>query len=461
MFADANATRGGDGTRERPFVSLQDAVYYAAGRAVLVCRDGVFNESVTIDAGIEVVGGFDCAADWTWRASAWSTIEAPPDEVALTITDRGNGAKVRNFAIRAASARIAGGSSIGVAAADVVAELLQVDVVAGDALDGAHGETPFEAPDPGENAPLDASNACVIASEVRGAEPGVTVCEDGETRGGDGGRGALPDRDVHGQRGGDGTPLPEPNPDNRGLGGAGQSEPIRSCGHGTNGANGAPGEAGAAGLGSTLALTGVIGGKGGDGKPGRRGQGGGGGGSAMPGRFCLDGSNVVAGPGASGGGGGAGGCGGKGGQGGQAGGSSIGLLNLGARVVLNDVTVAVGKGGKGGDGATGRGGGLGGSGGIGGEASGLENSIRGCRGGHGGHGGDGGPGGGGRGGHAVGIAYAYAPPPDWTGLKRFVQGMAGDGGSGGPGAPAESAGMPGVSGPCWNFGANEPCDGSP
>ncbi|WCQ88608.1 hypothetical protein NQZ70_01287 [Sorangium sp. Soce836] len=456
VFARASAKAGGDGTRAKPYASLAEAIANANGKRVLACASGAFAESVTISAGVEVIGGFDCGARWTWSKTARSAIEAPADEIALTLTEAASGAKVRSFQVTAASATVAGGSSIGVAVADIEAELAQVDVTAGDGMDGAKGETPMGAPQAGASAPAtSASNACELPAAVRGGEPGVTTCEDGETLGGAGGLGGSPGMDDgNGQRGEDGAPLPEENPNNRGLGGIGQTDAAGECRRGEDGKSGDAGIAGDAGSSTTLTLDGIAGGDGGNGINGTRGQGGGGGGGAKAGLFCGPAAAPVEGPGASGGGGGAGGCGGKGGGGGKAGGSSIGILSLGTKLVLMDVTVAVGKAGKGGDGAGGRGGAVGGSGSTGGTPSSLGGSA-GCRGGDGGQGGAGGPGAGGRGGHAVGIAYAAAPSD--APAVQFTPGTPGDGGSAAPGGPQESAGAPGSAGSCWDFATGKGC----
>ncbi|CAN90792.1 putative secreted protein [Sorangium cellulosum So ce56] len=449
VFASATAEAGGDGTKAKPYASLGEAVANAKGKRVLACTSEPFVESVTIDAGVEVIGGFDCEAGWTWSESARSGIEGPAGVVALTLGEGANGATVRSFAVSAASATEPGGSSIGVAVADVEAELAEVDVTAGDGMAGANGETPTEAPQAGASAPAELSNAC--STVVFGGESGVTTCEDGETRGGVGGLGGMMGTDEgNGQKGADGAPLPEPNPDAYGLGGAGQTD--SNCRRGEDGLPGTDGETGEAGSGTELTLADIAGGDGGEGKTGKKGQGGGGGGGAKAGLFCGPSANPMVGPGASGGGGGAGGCGGKGGGGGKAGGSSIGLVSLGTKLMLTDVTVTVGKAGKGGDGARGLGGAAGGSGATGGTATPLGGSI-GCRGGDGGQGGMGGPGAGGRGGHAVGIAYGVAPGAAVT-LASFIGGTAGEGGGTAPGG---NAGEAGVSGECWDFTGNASC----
>ncbi|WP_437761667.1 hypothetical protein WMF27_03530 [Sorangium sp. So ce281] len=457
VFASATAEAGGDGTKTRPYASLGEAVANAGNKRVLACASGAFAESVTIGAKVEVIGGFDCAAEWTWSEAARSAIEGPAGAVALTLLEAASGAKVRSFAVRAARATEPGGSSIGVAVADIDAELAQVDVTAGDGMDGAKGETPTEAPQ--EGAPgMTGSKACSLPAAVRGGQAGVTMCEDGETSsGGRGGPGGIPGMgDGNGQEGDGGVPLPELDPGDYGLGGAGQTDAAASCSRGEEGAPGVAGVAGVAGergSATTLMLTGIVGGDAGNGTTGKRGQGGGGGGGAKAGQFCPDTPDPVEGPGASGGGGGAGGCGGKGGGGGKAGGSSLGIVSLGTKLVLREVTVTVGKAGKGGDGVAGQSGADGGVGAAGGAASGTSPSIRGCDGGRGGAGGAGGPGAGGRGGHAVGIAYGVAPGAAVT-LANFMGGTAGEGGGTAPGG---NAGEAGVSGECWDFTGNASC----
>ncbi|WP_437623730.1 hypothetical protein [Sorangium sp. So ce1151] len=461
VFASAIAEPGGDGTKAKPYASLGEAVANAKGKRVLACASGPFAESVTIEAGLEVIGGFDCDADWTWGEQARSTIEGSAGAVALTLTETASGAKVRSFAIRAANAKDAsdeahateaGRSSIGVVVADIEAELVQVEVTAGDGADGADGETPMEAPQAGAGAPTNVSNACTAL--VYGGDPGVTACEDGETRGGVGGLGGITNTEGgNGLKGADGAPLPEPNADASGLGGTGQTDPDGDCKPGAIGKSGTRGRAGVASTDTTLTLAGIVGGDGENGTVGTRGQGGGGGGGAKAGLFCPGPSmSTVEGVGASGGGGGAGGCGGKGGGGGQAGGSSIGIVSLGTKLVLTEVTVTVGKAGKGGDGVAGQNGANGGAGAAGGAASEKPPSIPGCDGGKGGRGGAGGPGAGGRGGHAVGIAYA-APGAAVT-LAKFMAGTAGEGGGMAPGG---NAGEMGVSGECWDFAGNASC----
>jgi hypothetical protein len=457
VFARADAPAGGNGSQAKPFAVLGDAVTAAqsAGKRLYACAGAPFVEAVTISAGIEVWGGFDCAKGWAWSRDARAVLSGPADAVALTIGKNAGGAKVEGFAITAASPSDpkGGGSSIAVGVDDVTATLERCDVSAGDAADGPDGITPTAPPLTGADAPVSdpmTMNACINPGSVAGGAPGVTTCDDGTTSGGAGGKGGITGtNNGDGAKGADGEPPDATN----GLGGAGES--ATKCAVGVSGKDGDPGPAGPGGsvAGDVLSLTGIASTDATDGKPGTKAQGGGGGGGAKSGMFCAGG---VDGNGASGGGGGAGGCGGKGGGGGKAGGSSIAIVNLGTRLTLAEVTIAVGKAGKGGAGTAGQSGATGGSGAAGGAASGTAPSKPGCKGGDGGLGGPGGSGGGGHGGHAVGVAYLKAPSAAAV-VKTFTPGTPGGGGAAGPGAPTSSNGGTGNAAQCWDFGTSAPC----
>jgi hypothetical protein len=451
VFVQADSATGvEDGTMANPFTSLQLAVNATGGKRVYVCTSAPFKEAVTIDAGVEVYGGFTCAKGWSWSPDARAQLKGPADSVALTIS--GDGAKVEGFAIMAASPSDpkGGGSSIGVVVDDVAVTLERCDVTASDAADGAKGTTPTDSVAKGADAAMPdmmTENACVLPAAVGGGAAGVTTCDDGTTSGGMGGKGGITGMpDGNGQSGADGSPMDMMN----GLGGAGES--TSKCVAGGTGNDGTPGPSGPGGSISSdkLSLSGITNSDVTDGQPGTKAQGGGGGGGAKSGPFCGGG---VDGPGASGGGGGAGGCGGKGGGGGKAGGSSIAIVSLGTKLVLIELTLATGHGGKGGDGATGQNGGDPGAGAVGGAKSATPPSTNGCKGGDGGSGGPGGSGGGGRGGHSIGIAYASAPAMMPV-VKTFTAGMPGGVGNGASGA---QGGAPGSAGQCWDFTTHASC----
>jgi hypothetical protein len=457
--ADA-ADDQGDGSKDKPYKTLQSAVDKADKRWIIACTKGSFAEAVTLAGPVEIYGGFDCDAEWTWSETARTKLDGPSDSIALTITSAAGGTKIKNLAITAASATVPGGSSIAVAVSDIDAELTRCDIVAGDGMKGEDGAPPMPATAKNGDSAMagSASNACVVEGAVLGGEPGSTTCDDGTSAGGLGGTGGLVAVDSgNGQSGANGTPVPDPNPNGDGVGGTGQG--AAACKNGANGQAGTPGNAGMpeSTIG-TLSLSGIIGGDGNPGLPGKSGQGGGGGGGAKAGKLCGSAQNPVDGPGASGGGGGAGGCGGKGGLGGKAGGSSIGIISLGITLTLTEVTVKTGTGAFGGNGKEGQNGGDPGLGVTGGAKAPLPGSANGCKGGDGGTGGFGGPGAGGRGGHSIGLAYAKTPAatPDVV----FMNGTAGKGGAAGFGAPPSSDGIPGIGdakAQCWDFAKDSGC----
>ncbi|WP_433933535.1 hypothetical protein AB3662_04190 [Sorangium cellulosum] len=454
VFAKASDGTGGLGTSEQPYASLQEAIDRAAsmteGRTVCACAGKAFTEAVTLRAGIEVRGDYTCDEAWKESPGTKSTIEGPPGQVALTLTEAAAGAIVQGFEIKAAPATELGGSSIAVAVADIAATLKQVKAVAGDAMNGANGEAPAGTAAAGKDAPAgDAANACVDAP--KGGDPGATTCGIEDTSGGAGGPGGTADL-VDGIAGVDGKPMLEAM--QTGKGGL-----VRDGygGIGLPGAPGGPGQSGSGGKDATLALAGVLGGDGAPGRTGIPGQGGGGGGGANAMNFCPQRDGTLRmGTGASGGGGGAGGCGGAGGTGGKAGGSSIAIVSLGTLLVLDEVSVEVGNAGDGGNGAAGQPGGAGGQGAAGGRGTYSLNVDYAGAGGNGGRGGPGGPGGGGRGGYAIGIAYAGAAPDRTPSFDSFPHGREGLGGQDGMGSSAE-AGKSGGAAACWRFDTHKNC----
>jgi hypothetical protein len=418
---------GNAGTPDKPLKTLGAAVTKAGAGRVYACGEG-FTEAVTLSAGTTLYGALDCAKGWAYDAMKQTTLTAAPDVVPLTLASTASGAEVVDFSITAAEATASGGSSIAVIADGVTASFTRTDITAGSGKDGLPGTTPTASVGPTD--PTDPTivgvagqNACMATSQqLGGAAVTNPLCN---SIGGAGGIGEV----SNGSNGDVNPATPQ-----TALGGVGQPnmDPMNtwSCasgnGGGTTGSNGGNGMPGTGAKSSDLGTldakpgyTGVAGKPGGAANPG---QGGGGGGGAKGKTMCA---------GASGGSGGAGGCGGNGGTGGQPGGASIGIVNLGASLTFDTVTITVGVGGKGGDGAVGQGGGVGGNGGGGGLGdSNAPATLKACDGGNGGQGGTGGQGGGGRGGHAIGIAYTGTTAPSTMGVDFKNIGTPGQGGTG-------------------------------
>jgi hypothetical protein len=442
----------GAGTKASPYQTLGKAIEAAGEKGatrVFACG-GTYTGSVVIPGGLELFGGLACP-EGAWAPGVEkSVIAGLPDTIAARLED-GGPILLEGFAIVAASATIAGGSSIAVLAKPTSqVEIRGCDLTAGDAAEGEKGTDGDPAP---PMTPItDDTNKGLAACSSAVTNPGgfehVNSCggADDVSIGGPGGTGFV------NQAGPGATGIAKPPPANpAGLGGGGGVD-CGSGGDGQPGAAGADGDPGMPGQGNGAlsVATGFRGVPGGNGAKGRPGQGGGGGGGQKGTSIgCPNGSGA----GASGGSGGAGGCGGQGGGGGKAGGSSIALVSINATVTLSDVRLQAGNGGKGGSGGNPQVGGVGATGAMGGGNNGNVALKVGCMGGDGGPGGKGGPGAGGSGGHSVAIAYYGAVP---TGMFDATLGKPGAGGDGGGGGDPATLGTLGQATDLLEFDAFDP-----
>lgn len=428
VFVNEAAPMGGDGTKMAPFKTLSEAA--KTGRSIVFVCAATYSEleTVALADGVSVHGGFESCppdGDWVWGDGKRAVINGPAGAPVMKISMGEN--RLEGLELVAPDAVALGTSAIALVVDSAAVDLVDVHLLAGKGAAGEDGATPSETPAMGASADPNSPTAACVVGTITGGKGAVTVCPDGSSQGGDGGKGGTVPSN-NGEPGQDGTPLPAENPEGDGLGGA-VNAMTGVCANGADGQDGQLGESGAGGAEKgTLTVDGIAGGDGLDGKAGVRGQGGGGGGGSKAGVFC--GMPLKEGAGASGGGGGAGGCGGKGGTGGRAGGSSIGIISLGSTFTFSGVLVQTAGGGAGGDGGSGVPGALGGSGATGGAKSGGT-SMAGCRGGNGGYGGNGGSGGGGRGGHSIGIAFEGEAPNVEAGIT-VEAGAAGQGGKGDP-----------------------------
>jgi hypothetical protein len=423
----------GDGSKDKPYATIAEALASPAGGPIYLCAE-TFAESVQIKSGTTIYGALDCTTDWKYTAANKSEISPDAGMVPLVV-DPQVALVMQDVRLRAKDAAVAGGSSIAmIASTDAEVELTRCDVEAGNGRDGAPGEA-FAGSAPAGAMGNSGTEACMAAIVVGGGSV-TNACDaadpDDNSISGAGGIG----QDSSGGAGSPGLPLGTMNA------GTGQFDDAGMC---TNGAAGDPGMGGTSGTGAqgmgTISAQGYLGASGTSGTSGKAGQGGGGGGGAKGGNGAGKCSDPMKAGGASGGSGGSGGCAGLGGKGGQAGGASIGIVSIGATLMLADVTITAKNAGKGGNGGDGQLGGMGGSGGSGGSKGAASSLKDGCAGGPGGAGGAGGKGGGGLGGYSIGIAHT-GEAPAVTGAT-ITMGTAGNGGVGdgdmGTGAPGMAA----------------------
>lgn len=418
-------------------VALMTQLTHPDLKHVYAC--GSFEEPVLLSAGVTLHGAFTCKAFY-WYYDVMdenrkkTTLTANPDTIPLMVASTATGAEIRDFAITAANAMVAGGSSIAVVVDGATATFTRCTLSAQNAKDGEAGSyagTPAQQADSGQ--PGSPAGSMMPLS---GGNGGTNFCSGQQLipLAGDGGSGGtVPD--------GDGGPGMSKGM-RRDLDGAGQTA-TTAC---TPGMPGSPGMDGPPGPKvSSLGMINASGYRGIDGQPGTDGENGNNGGGGGGSRAAMTITH-----GAGGGGGGAGGCGGIHGGGGKAGGSSIALLSLDAKVTLVGGLINSLSAGNGGDGGKGQFLQSGGNAGNGGGASGSVG--KGCSGGAGGDGGNGGNGGGGSGGYSFGIAATGLMMPKFSVMNVTV----GPEGHGGAGA-SMNQGDNGIAKACWNFDTGVAC----
>lgn len=445
------------------------------GKSQVHIAGGTYVESVSLQSGISLDGGYSRENAWKKDPSLYPTsiIGIPTDQgaVGLSAANIVQETILSDMSILAPDATAFGTSAYGLRCIHCEAlRLLRVTVEAGrgapgkPGVDGAAGLNASQFPEGnGKNGALDPDRGFAICYQGDSPAPGgAGGLVSGGNAGGTGGFGgfqsnsiALPD----GQAGAGGMGSGRIGFGSGGLGGAGYTSTStlgvfgQSGDPGLRGDDGQPGFGGDGGnfLGSFLnVLTGDFspdrGLRGDTGFPGQ--GGGGGGGSGRLRLVSAFGTTVRFYQGYGGGGGGGGGLGGLGGNGGQGGGGSFGILAIFSEgMVVEDSTIRSGSGGDGGQGGAGGAGGAGGKGGKGGDVSTSACMAALGRGGEGGMGGTGGPGGGGGGGPG-GPSFAIYQRLGSITLQGQTQLSRSTGGQ--PGAGGYSSfypGKPGVVGP--------------
>ncbi|MBM4353723.1 MAG: hypothetical protein FJ109_07980 [Deltaproteobacteria bacterium] len=486
----------GTGTIDDPVLTVQQGIDLAVqtNRPHVYVATGVYSESILLEAGIHVYGGY--SVDFELRNPAINqtvimglpfVAEMPGAVNCIDILDIPT--TLSGFHVFGGDAIEEGGSSYSIYVKNCNDSVKFVSnvVVAGNGRNGTNGD---DGGDGGKGSDGSAGKGaydilhdkCVGGDWTTPGTGGKTTCEGIATDGGDGGSGVCPDYDESGSQ-------PKSSPMNQshqaaewGKDGKGQAggkggkpgydallwSDYSSCGVcnvpkspdgetflpslGQSGKDGANGANGATSFSCANPTGNVSNGlwlasQGGDGGTGSHGSGGGGGGAGggVETVGCAGVSDVkYTDVGGSGGGGGSGGCSATGGKGGSTGGASFAVFIAGEPLAasLPQLKKNVIQTGFGGDGGRGGAGGVGGQGGKGktGGGSGEDKGSAWCAdaggfGGNGGNGGHGGGGGGGCGGPSFGIYLFGASPNLATGYLTSNQfelvGLGGAGGAGG------------------------------
>jgi hypothetical protein len=363
----------GLGTKASPYATIGKGLAETTGKPIYLCADA-FTETVVITEGVDIFGGLDCAADWSWVGQTTKTaLTSMAGAIPLSVTAAGSGSHITDLAITAAAGTQGTGES-SIAALVDQAEVLfdRCELTAQAGADGAVGDTPPGRGDDGVKGP-DGVVGCQGTALVIPLDAATVTCTTGGTS--TGGLGGVGTANTNGGAGSDGESNPAVS--SPAVNGSAGQTTSGQPGTGTQGADGAPGGpgAGATGIGTIDSTVGYVGVPGQDGQGnGSPAQGGGAGGGARGSVACTNGS--FAGP--AGGGGGTGGCGGLPGSGGGAGGSSIALISLNATVTFTACSLTAASGGTGGQGSPGQEGGNGLGGGLPGSGN-NNNSGAGVR----------------------------------------------------------------------------------
>jgi hypothetical protein len=439
-------------------------------RGTVHVANGVYQESIQMEDGISLLGGYD-PVDWSRNVSQSQT------------TIRGSNAGLHKKAVVAeiitSSTQLDGLVIFGQRATQASGNSYVVwvnnspglaisnnEIYAANGADGARGGKGGDGTD-GINGQTGLGFASSCAVQAGGAGGGHSCTGPSQNvSGGNGGSTSCPPLYDSIASAGNGTNGMGTSAGTSGSGGIDGSQdgvcyfPTAGAdsGDGSPGNDGGDGTSGSAGGGAgdtdgAISFGEWIGAIGSHGGPGSHGSGGGGGG-AGGGFEDLVGSDDTS--GGTGGGGGSGGCGAIGGGGGGAGGGSFGVfINYtspgGAVVTVTNNTIVAGDGGHGGNGGQGGIGGPGGSGMPGGAGS-LAPPVCAFEGGSGGNGGRGGHGGG-AGGGAGGVSYGVLHNNMTNGANYEVSNTIVAGSPGAAGLAGESIGNPGSDGVTGESGA--------
>ncbi len=438
---------GPDGTAERPYPSIGQALANLAGKSRIYVCNGVYAEQVSITAAVSVYGGLSCAAGSAGRVWSYvgqsAQVMAPPSAYGLFVTGvEQSSVTIEDMSFAAPDAAAPGTSSIAAFVASSAVRLARVALSAGLGADGAPGANGSQ--DPNYTGPAPTGGSQVMAGppgsgilNIVGGAGAINRCTlFGMSAGGDGGLGCGGDGGPSGL-GSPGTATPPAPVTMAGRDGLPRGAILPDAG-GAATLSDDPGADGVAGDGDgaaaaqdygTLSAGGWVPSPGGDGSPGDPGQGGAGATDPLYGQ-CGTSSQSI-----GGGGGGAGGCGGAGGKGGGGGGGSIALASVASNVTLMSCTLSTVAGGTGGAGGAGQ---DGQAGAPGGDTSFPSAHAAGAFGGNG-AGGSGGAGG--TGGISVGVlASGSTIMMDDATTQNARLGAPGAGGAAGPGGRHGSAG---------------------
>lgn len=452
-------TMSPNGSREEPFTEVSDAIAAAVtrgSRLIVVGRsEELVGTQVVID-GVSMIGGYSGWPSWRPDPSHRPVFHATSADVTdgrLTGVHAANitlETRVEHVRVITDDVTAAGTTNAAVVATNASAlELVDVDIIVGDAGDGAigtDGTTPTAGGDAAGGGQMGylGTNEGACNRVVRGGAAGTRTCDGtaivnaaGGAGGGGSGSQAVPAGAIDECSTVDTIACYHVRGDPGASGAAGglKRRPTWSGGPGQPGDVHPDLDPGADGMPIFELVDGFLvpTGAGAPGADGANGNGGGGGSSGQITRRPPSGPATGCDVGGAGGGGGAGGCGGGGGTGGGPGGWAVGLVVSDSDGIrLEAITATIGAGGLGGTGGIGAAGTSGSNGGGAGAPPGTPGRTSpaqwgGAVGGRGSDGQSGGDGGSGAAGRSVGVVcdarISLETVTSTSGADGFVAGL--------------------------------------
>src|SRR5262249_52460453 len=148
-----------------------------------------YSEALSLDKAVTLFGALDCTT-WAYDAAKRTQLAAAANAVPMALTGAASRSAIHDFAISAADATTAGGSSIPALAQRGVT-LENVDLIAGKGAAGAAGAAQMmvmtSATADGKAGTADTN--CNMASAIAGGNGGKNTCGGTNTNGGGGGSG--------------------------------------------------------------------------------------------------------------------------------------------------------------------------------------------------------------------------------------------------------------------------------
>ena len=183
----------GKGTQTAPYKTHRHGAR-RRGSTIYACAGTTpYSEALAVDKPVTLFGALDCAT-WAYDAANKTQLTAASDAVPLTLSSSASGSEVNDFAITAADATKAGGSSIAVLDNGADLALENVDLAAGAGQAGTAGRVADAGDDAGERERQRrrrATRRATTRTSSLAAPEGPTPAAAHATNGGNGGKGVA------------------------------------------------------------------------------------------------------------------------------------------------------------------------------------------------------------------------------------------------------------------------------